>query len=225
MVAGGVLAAALLAVIAGGAVVSLTEDRMPRGPGIAPADAAPATALIDYDPQSGLVSVEELSYTVPGEPFSCDAVAEERLPAFRSSHSCFAFVHENYDSSGLDWVSTANLGVLDDRVSTPGNLERTADDTFESILLNHDYLGTKITVRKRQEQSLDLGVPGRSRLISADLHYSIKDVPSRYDRIVVAVTQLESGAYAAWYATRPNDASKSVIDALNNSASTLRARK
>ena len=77
MVAGGVLAAALLAVIAGGAVVSLTEDRMPSGPGIAPADAAPATALIDYDPQSGLVSVEELSYTVPGEPFSCDAVAEE----------------------------------------------------------------------------------------------------------------------------------------------------
>jgi hypothetical protein len=225
MIAGVVLAAALLAVIAGGTVVSLTEDRMPTGPAVAPADAAPAPAVIDYDPQSGRVSAEEMSYTVPGRPYRCDAAAEERPPTSRSVHSCLAFVHENYDATGLDWVSTSNVGVLDDRVVTPGDVERTADATFESIVSSHYDEATKITVRKRQEQPLDLGAPGRSRLISADLHYSIKDLPSSHDRIVLAVTELESARYAVWYATRPNDASKSIRDALDASARTITARK
>ncbi len=90
MIAGGILAAVLLAVMAGGAVVSLTEDRMPTGPAVAPADAAPPPALIDYNPQTGRVSAEEMSYTVPGRPYRCDAAAAERQPTFRSVHSCFA---------------------------------------------------------------------------------------------------------------------------------------
>jgi hypothetical protein len=221
--AGGILAGALLAVIAGGAVVSLSEDRMPSGPAVAPADAAPPASLINYNPQTGLVSVEELSYTVPGEPYSCDAAPEEREPAFTSWHSCFAFVHENYDD-GIDWVSMSNLGILSDQVSTPGDLERTADDAFLEVV-NRDYLGTKITIRKRQEQSLDIGAPGRSRLITANLHYSIKNLPSKYDVIVFAITRLESGAYAAWYATRTDDTPKSLRDVLITSAETLKARK
>ena len=143
---------------------------------------------------------------------------------FRSWHSCFAFVHENYEPTGLDWVSTSNLAVLSDRIITPGNLERTADDAFREIV-EWDYAGTKITVRKRQDQPLDIGAPGHSRLITANLHYSIKDLPSKYDVIVVAVTQLESGAYAVWYATRADDASKSLREVLIKSAGTLEARE
>ena len=225
MIAGGILAAVLLAVMAGGAVVSLTEDRMPTGPAVAPADAAPPPALIDYNPQTGRVSAEEMSYTVPGRPYRCDAAAAERQPTFRSVHSCFALVHENYDPTGRDWVSTSNFGVLNENLVTPDDLERTADDTFESILSSHHDIATKITVRKRQEQPLDLGAPGRSRLISADLHYAIEGVPSSHDRIVLAVTQLESGRYAVWYATRPNDASTMFRDALDTSARTITARK
>ncbi len=50
-------------------------------------------------------------------------------------------------------------------------------------------------------------------------------MPSSHDRIVLAVTQLESGRYAVWYATRPNDASTMVRDALDTSARTITARK
>jgi hypothetical protein len=222
VVAGSILAAALLAVIAGGAVVSLAQDRMPSGPAVAPPAAEAAT--VRYDPDLIRVELEEMTYSPPGEPFSCEATATERYPTFASRHSCFAFVHENYDATGNDWVSTVSLGVAADPLVSPGDLDATAEAVFDSIV-KQDYVGDLFTLKKRDKEPLDIGAPGKTVLLSAEVHFSIKNLPSRYDRLVVVVSQLESGAYGVWYAARADDAPKSMRTTLTNSAATLTARK
>ena len=82
-----------------------------------------------------------------------------------------------------------------------------------------------VKVRDRSAGPFEGAPVGQGILISADLHYSVKNVPSRYDVIGVVVVRLESGAYAAWYVMRPDDTPQSTRQVLRNSVGTFTARK
>ena len=54
---------------------------------------------------------------------------------------------------------------------------------------------------------------------------SFPDLPTDYDRVVAAIFELESGQHAAWYALRANDSRAEVVQAMEDSAKTVTARK
>ena len=62
-------------------------------------------------------------------------------------------------------------------------------------------------------------------LVSAEMHVADKDLPTKYDRMLVAVFELATGQHAAYYAIRSNDSKKDVTDARRRSAATVSARK
>ncbi len=84
---------------------------------------------------------------------------------------------------------------------------------FDSIVAQN--YPPDVKVRDRSAGPFEGAPVGQGILISADLHYSVKNVPSRYDVIVVVVVRLESGAYAAWYVMRPDDTPKSTRQVLS----------
>jgi hypothetical protein len=61
-------------------------------------------------------------------------------------------------------------------------------------------------------------------LVRAELHVSVPDLPSKYDRLVLAVFELKSGEHMAWYSLTPNDSPKDVAKARQESSSTVTAR-
>ena len=202
-----VLAVVVLAVIAVGAIVSFSTDELPTGPAVAPPPAGPAPTRISYEAATRKTAIEEMSYVAPAAPYVCQTAPAAQLPTFTTQLACHAAVHEDYQPSGADWVSATGMGVLD-QSQIKADVAATADQAFDIDR------GPELPDRRQGARPYDrpvrgLAPAGQGILITADLHYSVKNVPSRYDAIVVVVVKLESGAYAAWYGMRPNDTPKS----------------
>ncbi len=131
-------------------------------------------------------------------------------------------MHEDYRPSGADWVSATGMGVLDGS-QIKADVAATASQVFDTIVAQN--YPPDVRVRDRSAEEFRGAPVGRGLQIFADLHYSVKNVPSRFDAVAVVVVRLESGAYAAWYGLRPNDTPKSTRQVLVDSVQTLTARK
>ena len=64
-----IVSAVLLATIAVGAIITLTADRPLTGPAVAPPTPTEAALAVTYDRVTRRLSVQELSVTMPNEPF------------------------------------------------------------------------------------------------------------------------------------------------------------
>ena len=117
----------------------------------------------------------------------------------------------------LRWVA-----VLDDPLIVPGDLGQTAGKV--ATTLQAFYPAGQVTIRKRKLEDLNgIAPPGKSVLLSMELHLSVKDLPTAYDKLLIAVVELADGEYATWFAASPNDAPKDVSKALKSSAATVTA--
>ena len=218
-----VVTVVLLTVIAVGAIVSITADRPLTGPAVDPPPPTQPPAKIAYDPATRNVSFEEMTFIAPAAPFSCDPEPREVPGTFTSAFTCQALVHRNYDKKNNSWTASVALVRLDDRLRASGNLTSIASETLGAIA-GQNY-PTKVTVRKLKSNKLVRIAPdGKAVHLSAELHVSVPNLPTRYDRLVLAVFELESGQHVAWYSLQPNDSPKDVGKARQNSAKTVTAR-
>jgi hypothetical protein len=217
-----VVAVLLLTVIAVGAVVSITADRPLTGPAVDPPPPTQAGALISYDQVTGKVSFEEMQFIAPRRPFFCD---QPRVQGgrFTSVFVCNAVVHHNYDKKNSNWTSAVVMGPLGDSLQAGGDLATITSQTFTAIV--RQSYGTDAAVRKRKtEQLTDVAPAGRALLLTAEVLVSKPGLRTKYDRVVLAVVRLSSGQHVAWYALRPSDSPKDVVQALQDCANTITAR-
>lgn len=213
----GVVIAALVGV---GTTVALTGDRIRTGPAAAPPSPTPVPA-VSYRPATRTVSVDELRMVMPAAPYDClDAPAA--LFPFASAVSCDVLVHRDYDEK-QDWYATAGVGLLPESLVVSGNLKKTGESLFMS-LRKRFFPGHDTKVAKFVATPTDLSTPGKSIVISGEIQYKIKGLPSTYDRMFVALVELRSGRSAAFYSVRPNDLPQPALTALDASLDTLSAR-
>jgi hypothetical protein len=218
-----VVAVVLLTVIAVGAIVSITADRPLTGPAVNPPPPTQVPAEIAYDPATRKVSFEEMQFIAPAAPFSCDPKARQVPNAFASAFTCTALVHRNYDKKNSNWSAVVSLGHLDDRLRAGGDLTSIARSTFGAIV-GRNY-PAKVTIKKAKSNPLVGVAPdGKAVLVSAELHVSVRNLPTRYDRLALAVVELKSGEHVAWYSLQPDDSPKDVVRARLNSSRTVTAR-
>jgi hypothetical protein len=221
IIVGGVL----LAIIAVGAIISVTADRPLTGPAVPPPPPTEAPLTLTYDSVSRAVSAEELKVVLPASPFTCDAGLRIVPDLFTSALSCTAAVHTDYDEKKSDWAANSGVGVLDEQVRSVKDLREMAAQTA-SGLITRNYTVEDVTIKKVKNVPFpDVAPEGKARVVRAELHVSYPDLPSAYDRMSVAVFELESGEHVAWWALEPNDSPKAVAAALEASAATVTARK
>ncbi len=215
----------LLAIIAVGAIISLTADRPLTGPAVAPPDPTEAPLTVVYDSTTRRLSVQELQVTMPGKPFSCDIEPRTVPGAFTSAFGCTAWVHLDYNPEHDDWVAITGIGILEESLRSGPDLAAITNATF-SALAEQSYDLDDVTVKKKQTERLTGVAPdGKAVLVSAEMHVADKELPTTFDRMLVAVFELESGRHAAYFAIRPDDSKKDVVEALRTSAGTVTARK
>ena len=200
-------------------------DRPLTGPAVAPPEPTETPLAVVYDQVTRRLSVQELQATMPDKPFSCDLEPRTVPGAFTSAFECTAWVHFDFNAKHDDWVATTGLGDLEEQLRTGRDLDAIADATF-SALAAQSYDLDDVTVKKKQTERLTGVAPdGKAVLVSAEMHVSNKDLPTKYDRMLVAVFELESGRHAAYFAIRPNDSKTDVVEAMHISAATVTARK
>ena len=221
IIVGGVL----LAIIAVGAIISLTAVRPLTGPAVDPPAPTEAPLTVTFDSAARRLSAQELRVTMPDKPFSCDLEPRTQPDVFTSTFACTAWVHFDYNAKHEDWVAVTGLGVLEERLRTGQDLKEIAEATFTALAVQ-SYDPDSTTIKKQRTERLTGVAPdGKAVLVSAEMHVADTDLPTKYDRVLVAVFELESGQHAAYYAIRPNDSKKNVADALRRSAATVSARK
>ena len=176
-----------------------------------------------YDASSRTASIEELQLVLPAAPYVCDTTPRSALPTFRSLVVCNAPVHEDYDEDGSDWSATTGLGLVPDSLVVEDSLQLTAAKVF-AALRGQFFAGQETTEEKPQRQSWDGAPAGESEARTAEIHYAVDGVPSRYDRTSVLVVALEDGGYGIWFSSRPDDTPEATLAALDASLAGMTTR-
>ena len=166
-----VIGGVLLAIIAVGAIISLTADRPLTGPAVAPPPPTEAPLSVLFDPASRAASADELRVVLPASPFTCDVRARDVPDLFTSAISCSALVHADYDDKN-DWTANTGVGVLDEQVRTAKDLREMAARTG-SGLLRRNYTVEDVTIKKAKNAPFpDVAPDGKARRVTAELHVS-----------------------------------------------------
>jgi hypothetical protein len=129
-----------------------------------------------------------------------------------------ATVHPNYDGRH-SWSSAVLLGRVSDSLGE-GDLEAQGRLTMQR--LSQTFFGrhqTRLGELSWSDHSVD-GHPGM--VFSARVHYSVPNLPSRYDLVTAVLVQLDDGSFVVAAAAVPDDTEPTVVRQAAESLDTLR---
>lgn len=214
---GVVIAAVVVALAIVGLVVAFESDKLPTGPAMAPPPAP--VAAVNSDPSTRTARYTNVRVTMPAPPYACDDSPAPVTTVLASGIICNAPVHPKYDGGSNDWAASAAFGSVSEDLSGA-----TAADTAKAIFEQWRvgaFGGRDTTLSDYASKEVDLGGQPVTQVVG-NVHYSVKGVPSTYDRVVVVVLPTENGGYAAYISSRPDDTPTTTLDALNASINSLR---
>lgn len=187
-----------------------TPPRTPPTPRSTVASVQPSpTQLVGrLDEGTRVASIGSASLTLPPVPYELydDPVDVDGFDIFFVAD---APVHRRYDGRHT-WSATVALAHLDPGWSTSTDLDRAGSTIMKQ--LSHglfDEHATTWKVGTPTEHSVD-GHPGA--LFTAEVHYSVDRLPSRFDRLSALVIELDDGSFVVAVSSVPDDASSQVVE-------------
>jgi hypothetical protein len=180
--------------------------RSGRLPLVGPLAPSASTASVGrLDQETRVATIGSASLTLPGEPYwlSPDPMQTAGLDVYFLAR---APVHPRYDGRH-SWTSAVLLGRL--APGTPG-----ADLAARGREVVHQLAQTFFDRHATRVEKLalaDHSVDGNAGLlVTAQVHYAIDRLPSRYDELTVLLVQLDDGSVVAAVSSVPDDSSASV---------------
>lgn len=186
-----------------------------------PYPSAPASGTsYSFDATTRVFSYDGLRITLPDKPYVITQSQGTDLGGPTGvGVQADAVVHKNYNGKSSDWDATVDVDQVGAEL-TGHNLNQTADKII-SVWAQGAFGGSPAKIQNEQKSTITKNEPRPARIITADLHYSIKGVASRYDHVSLLVTKGPSGKYVAFLSSRPNDASAKIKTALQDSINTI----
>jgi hypothetical protein len=198
-----------------------SAQRAVGGPAGLPSAGTVGTAPIGHlDERTRTATIGPASLTMPGDPYvlSPDPMAIRGVLDLLFWAS--APVHIRYDGK-TDWSS----GVLLGRVSEPsdaGDLQ--TEGTLALYRLSQaifDKHPTKLKALTWEQRTVN-GQPGM--LFSAQVHYAVDRLPSRYDTVTALLVRLDDGSLIMAASSVPNDADSDIARMASDALGTLTLR-
>ena len=200
---------------------STSAQRATGGPADLPSAGSLGTDPVGYlDERTRKATIGSASLTLPGHPYvvSPDPMAIRGVLDLLFWAS--APVHTRYDGKH-DWSSGVLLGRVTE-MSSQGDLET------EGALALHrlsnaifDRHPTDLKALKRYAHTVD-GQQGM--LFSAQVHYVVDQLPSRYDTVTALVVRLDDGSLIVAASSVPNDADPEIARQAADALQTLTIR-
>jgi hypothetical protein len=179
------------------------------------------TAPVGYlDERTRTATIGPASLTMPGDPYvlSPDPMAIRGVLDLLFWAS--APVHTRYDGKS-DWSSGVLLGRVAES-SSQGDLETEGTLAVHRLsTMIFDRHPTELKRLRREERAVD-GRPGM--LFSAQVHYSVDRLPSRYDTVTAVLVRLDDGSLIMAASSVPNDTDVDVAQQAADALKTLSIR-
>jgi hypothetical protein len=179
------------------------SGRLPQAEPMAPAASASSVGRLDQ--QTRVATIGSASLTLPAEPYwlSPDPMQTAGLDVYFLAS---APVHPRYDGRH-SWTSAVLLGRL--VPGAPG--EDLADRGREVVHQLAQTFFHRHDTRVEKLAMADHAVDGNAGLlVTAQVHYAIDGLPSRYDELTIMLVQLDDGSIVAAVSSVPDDSTASV---------------
>jgi hypothetical protein len=189
-------------------------ERAIRDAGTSGTETAPTGLL---DPSTRTATVGPATLVLPDDPY---VLYPDPMPLEGVLDMFFwagATVHPNYDGRH-SWSSAVLLGRVSDSPET-GELEGAGRVTIQR--LSQTFFGkhdTRVGEMSWSDHSVD-GHPGM--VFSARVHYSVPNLPSRYDMVTAVLVKLDDGSFVIAAAAVPDDTDPDVARQAKESLRTL----
>lgn len=129
------IGAVILAVILLGVTVSVTEDRLPAGPAIAPPPKQDREVVALYDGINQSFFAGPVTMKMPGPPYQCDDYPGTLRSGVQNGFRCDFDVHPNYRENH-SWMADTGFGVLPDAMVVPDDLKSTCEKVLIQLGTN-----------------------------------------------------------------------------------------
>jgi len=198
-----------------------SAQRVVGGSAGLPSTAGVGTAPVGHlDERTRTATIGPASLTMPGDPYVLSPDPMEIRGVLDLLFWASAPVHMRYDGKN-DWSS----GVLLGRVAESS---QAADLRSEGSLTLHrlsqaifDQHPTKLKKITWQQRTVN-GRPGM--LFSAQVHYTVHRLPSRYDTVTALLVRLDDGSLIMAASSVPNDAESDIARQARDTLQTLTIR-
>ena len=186
-----------------------TAVRAEQQPGKASAGAAGAgpTAAAgptgQLRPSTRVANIGSASMTLPGRPYELYSDPMKLTGMLDVFFLANAPVHTRYNGT-LDWSAMAGFGAVSPSLSSSTELEETGTAVLRQASARF-FGGYPTTLRRvsAADQAVD-GRPGV--LVTAEVHYRIRHLASRFDRVTALLVRLDDGSLVVAITSVPNDA-------------------
>ena len=214
------------------ALVSYPPDRRAGPPDPSPSTAGspspgpsssaagtPTGPAVSYDPTTRAYALDGLQITMPGAPYVISRPTSTVLGTSGVGIRAYAVVHPDYDGDGDDWAAAVVVDVVGPEL-TGSSLDQTADKIFAQWG-KVGFAGGVTNIEDEKKTTVTDDLPRPTRVITADVYYTVSGIISQYDVVSLMVTQGQSGQYVALISSWPNDSDDQIKSALQSSINTV----
>jgi hypothetical protein len=182
-------------------------------------DDAAATVGGQLDERARRASIGPVTMDLPGSPYKV-AGGTHRVPAVLDVvFSAEARIHPRTAEHG-GWTAMTCLASVDDRLSDDFDLDQ------DSVATIHKLAGEIYGSRPTEVREVDVSdhaVDGHGGVrVTAQVHYQIDGLPSRYDDVTAIMVRLDDGSVVAALTSVPDDASAEIRELAAKSLASLR---
>ena len=169
--------------------------------------ASPVGPRGQLDASTRTATIGPVSMVLPDEPYTLHGDPVSVSGVFDVAFLAEAEVHHQYDGDH-DWSAMVSLTSLSPDLIDGTNLELAGQATVTK-LAKRLYGGhsTKITNAQWSDKSVD-GYPGLE--FSAQVHYAVDRLPSRYDTVHAVLVRLDDGTIVAAISAVPDGAESEI---------------
>jgi Protein of unknown function (DUF2510) len=158
------------------------------------------------DERTRTATIGPASLTMPGDPYVLSPDPMTIRGVLDVLFWASAPVHQRYDGKH-DWSSGVLLGRVAES-SQPGELETEGTRALYRLSgVIFDQHPTELKGLTWDEHAVD-GRPGM--MFSAQVHYTVEKLPSRYDTVTAILVQLDDGSLIMAASSVPNDANAEI---------------
>jgi len=171
------------------------------------------------DERARRATIKAVTMDLPSSPYKVSGGAHEVPGVLDVVFIAEAKVHPR-TSAHPGWTAMVCLAAVDDRLAGGFDLDADSEATLKT-LAGKIYGNARTEIRGVDVAEHSVDGHGGVR-ISAEVHYQIPGLPSRYDDLTAILVRLDDGSVVAALSSVPDDASQEIRDLAAESLASLR---
>jgi hypothetical protein len=195
-----------------------TETGARTSPPRDPTSADPSEPAGQLDESTRTATIGSASMQLPDDPYVLRS-DPMRIPGVLDPiFAAEAEVHDRYDGEH-DWGAMVALAAVDPKVAADSDLSTAGKATMAKLATT--IYGAQLT-KIADLDFADRSVDGNAGIeITAEVHYAVDRLPSRYDTVRAIVVKLEDGTVVAAISSVPDDADEELTELADESLESL----